>query len=56
MTDNKKIYKQPAYRILNTRSKISLICDSVPAGGDDPDPAGHARHNDMDDIDDMDDY
>ena len=51
MTGNKKIYKQPVYRILNTRSKLSLICGSDTgddSGGKDP----YARQNDMDDMDD----
>ena len=47
MTDNKKIYKQPVYRIIQIRSKLSLLDSSPTAGDDDPDP--NARQNDMDD-------
>lgn len=46
MTDNKKIYKQPVFRIIQIRSKLSLLDDSPTAVDPDPDPA---RQNDMDD-------
>ena len=48
MTDKKKIYKQPVYRIIQIRSKLSLLAGSDTAGGEGgKDP--YARQNDMDD-------
>jgi len=47
MTDNKKIYKQPVYRIIQIRSKLSLL-DGSSGATEDPD----ARQNDMEDMDD----